>query len=60
MMCGICVYYYLFELHGSDVAVAVLELHQEGEPEASGALVHVEGDVLASVPARRPASIHTN
>ena len=46
---------YLLELHGSDVAVAVLELHQEGEPEAGGALVHVERDVLAPVPARRPA-----
>lgn len=45
----------LLELHGSDVTVAVLELDQEGEPEAGGALVHVEGDVLAPVPARRPS-----
>ena len=51
-----CIVTYLLELHGSDVAVAVLELHQEGEPEAGGALVHVEGDVLAPVPARRPAT----
>lgn len=50
---------YLLELHGSDVAVAVLELHQEGEPEGGGALVHVEGDALAPVPARRPATEQT-
>jgi hypothetical protein len=48
---------YLLELHGSDVAVPVLELDEEREPEAGRTLVHVEGDVLPPVLARRPANV---
>jgi hypothetical protein len=49
--------YYLLELHGCDVAVPVLELDEEREPEAGRTLVHVEGDVLPPVLARCPANV---
>ena len=45
---------YLLYLHGSNVALAVLELDQQWQPEVRRALVYTEGYVLPAVLARSP------